>query len=238
MNVKFDRLKKLLVKKNVLILGSVLILSIALFIFFYLIKSDSDDTNNQKNSGENNKEKDTLFIEIEKFSENKFNEGIEQKLLEEIGMCDTLIDGYKLPCSPSFFKFFKLNIEKKLSDGFILLVNSRAFKDSNSFFTQRRLFVFEREKGKLVQVNRFKANLVELRKSKTSGYYEMLLRFRDSKKTVFYCSYRWDNRKYSIHHCEEIGELGDRAPRKVKIDLRKSVADEVKSILTDEKLAF
>ena len=153
-------------------------------------------------------------------------------------MCDTLIEGYKLPCSPSFFKFYKLNSGKKLSEGFILLVNSRGFKDSNSFFTQRRLFVFEREKGKLVQVNRFKANLVELRKSKSNGYYEMLLRFRDSNKTVFYCSYRWENKKYSIHHCEEIGELGDRAPRKVKTELRKSVAEEIKSILSDEKLAF
>lgn len=238
MNIKFVKFKKLFLNKNGLILGLIIILSIGLFMFFYLFKATSIDQKNTKNTDQNNNEKDTLLIEFEKFSENKFNEGVEKNLLEEIGMCDTLIEGYKLPCSPSFFKFFKLNSEKELSDGFILLVNSRAFKDSNSFFTQRRLFVFEREKGKLVQVNRFKANLIELRKSKINGYYELLLRFRDSKKTVFYCSYRWENRKYSIHHCEEIGELGDRAPRKVKMELRKSVANEINSILSNEKLAF
>jgi len=214
-----------------------LFLAIGTIILLCFVSCDDDsdltlDTNNEK------EQNDTTVINIETFSNNSFSEGVEQNLLVEIGICDTLIDGFKLPCKPNFFRFFPLQKNKPLKDGFILLVNSRGYKDSKSVFTQRRLFVFERERGKLVEVNKFKANLVELRVSKLNGYYDILLRFRDSKKDVFYCSYRWTNGKYNLYKCEEIAEHGDRAPRKVKIEFIDSVSIEIDELLKNEGLAF
>jgi hypothetical protein len=213
-----------------------LIVTIGLLLICYVLMNNSE---NEDNSSTNEKEQnDTTVINVETFSNNSFSEGVEQNLLVEIGICDTLIDGFKLPCEPNFFRFFPLQKNKPLKDGFILLVNSRGYKDSKSFFTQRRIFVFERERGKLVEVNKFKANLVELRVSKLNGYYDLLLRFRDSKKDVFYCSYRWTNGKYNLYKCEEIAEYGDRAPRKVKIEFIDSVSIEIDELLKNEGLAF
>jgi hypothetical protein len=237
MNTKLDKPNRKLTRKKkwIIIFISFLVVSIFLITYLKYFKNNKEITTKTENKIIS---KDTIAVNVETFNQNKFNEGIEEKLLVEIGICDTLIDGYKLPCTPYFFKFFKLNRDKPLSDGFILLVNSRGFKDSNSIFTQRRLFVFERENGKLIQVNRYKANLVELRQTKFNGYFEMLLRFRDSKKTIFYCSFRWDKGKYEMYHCEEIAEQGDRAPRKVKSELKNSVSKEINEILVKEKLAF
>ncbi len=183
-------------------------------------------------------QQDTSVIQVDNLSKNSFSEGIEQSLLVEVGMCDTLIDGFKLPCTPTFFRFFPLKKNKPIKEGFILLVNSRGFNDSKSFFIQRRVFVFERVKGQLVEVNKFKANIVEIRTPKLDGYNEILLRFRDSRKNIFYCSYRWNNEKFELFKCEEIAEFGDRAPRKVKKELIDSVSIEIGDLLKEEGLAF
>ena len=223
--------------RNLFILGIIVMLGGIVAWVMYSINSQSEETN----EGDENFAGQYASIDTvgaEGFDSNKFTEGVEEQLLTELGICDTIENSEKLPCSPQVFRFFRLNKDKPLKDAFILLINARAFPDENGQWTARRILVFERESGKLVETNRFMGNITEIRKPFNGSYNDLLLRFRNKEKTVFYCSYRWINRRYEFYQCEEIAEQTDRAPRFVSPKYIDSVSLVVKGILTSEELAF
>lgn len=178
------------------------------------------------------------------FAYNKFNSKEEYRLLKELGICDTTRSENEFgACSPKYFRFFKLNRDKKLSDGFLLLINGIAFQDVDSKFPIRRLLVFEREGGKLVAVNKFKGNLIETREVPNSPYNDILIRFKlDQYNEKYHVLFTWKKNKYQLERCEELSYFDIETNRfvggrvlKSKID---SVSREVEKILKQENLVF
>jgi hypothetical protein len=167
------------------------------------------------------------------FSLNEFNLGSEKKLLKELKICDsTMKDDNSLErpsCSPRFFRFFPLKYKKSLSEGFILLVRSGV-----NGFPVRRLLVFERANGKLINTNRFIGYIIEKRKQ-ANGYDDIVVRFferYENQKYFYHCLYSWKNGKYEFVRCEEINS------ERIKPELVDSVSVEVQKILNEKNLVY
>jgi hypothetical protein len=170
------------------------------------------------------------------FAVNKFSSEVEYNLLKEIGICDTTKTGDELgACSPKYFRFFKLNANKSLRDGFILLINGLAFQDPEAKFPVRRILIFEREGKELVAVNKFKGNLIEIREVKNSPYKDIVIRFRlDQYQEAYHVVYTWKNNSYKLKQCEELYSYYNKG--KVRAELMDSVSREVEKILIEENL--
>lgn len=173
----------------------------------------------------------TLFDEVE-FENPKMKE-----LLMELNLCtekteDTL--DYDHPsCSPKFFKFFQLNEQIPIENGFILQIKSKV-----SGFPLRRLLVFVRERGELVKVNGIIANLIGIKKSK-SGYHDLILRFNDNvdgEPTFYNCFFSWDGVKYDYKSVEVIEGANWGGP--VKAEFKDSMNLEIKKTLSNNKMFF
>lgn len=167
------------------------------------------------------------------FNENKFTQGNEQRLLHEIGICDTLIvkdNNLDQPaCSPRFFRFFPLKNNTNFNDGFMLLVRSGVHA-----FPTRLLLIFQRESKQLVKVNGFNGYLIERRPSK-SAYDDIVVRFferYDKQKYFYHCLFTWEKGRYAYVKCEEIND------QKVKAEKIDSVSKVVLDYLTEGKLIF
>lgn len=167
------------------------------------------------------------------FDENTvFEKDTMRGLLKELGMgmCnpDELDqENYKLPpCSPKFFKFFSYKDGSAIENAFVLLIKARVHD-----FPLRRVFVFQREKGNLVKVNGFVANLIGKRKS-ASGYEDLILRFADKDQNHFNCLYVWRNKRYEYARVEEIND----SP--IKAALQDSMNVEIHEVLKQYKMEF
>ena len=167
------------------------------------------------------------------FNLNKFSSNEEIELLKEIGICDsTQADDKNLDnpsCSPRFFRFFKLNKSKELSDGFMLLVRAGVNK-----FPVRRLLIFERENGQLVKTNGFVGYIIE-RRVVAGNYDDIVVRFferYENQKYFYNCLYTWKNGRYVYQKCEAINDA------KLKPEKADSVSIEVEKILNENKLIF
>lgn len=170
------------------------------------------------------------------FNENTFTSKVEAELLKELHLCDpkaTSDEDPKHPtCSPKFFRFFKLNAQTPLKDGFKLLI-----KAGVNGFPLRRLLVFEREKDVLVKLNGFNGNLIEERKA-ASGYNDLVIRFPDNINeniTYYNCLFRWKDGKYEYVNCEVIDED---VPRKIKAEFIDSMGIEIKKVLDKNDMIF
>ncbi|WP_341901165.1 hypothetical protein [Fluviicola taffensis] len=170
------------------------------------------------------------------FNENVFKSKVEGELLKELHICDpkaTSDDDPEHPtCSPNFFRFFKLNDQTPLKDGFKLLIKSGV-----NGFPLRRLLIFERENDVLVKLNGFNGNLIEERKSST-GYNDLLIRFPDNINgniTYYNCLFRWKDGKYNYVNCEVIDED---VPRKIRAEFIDSMGVEIKKILDQNDMIF
>jgi hypothetical protein len=170
------------------------------------------------------------------FNENDFKSKVEGELLKELHLCDPNAakndDPEHPSCSPNFFRFFKLNKETPLKDGFKLLI-----KAGVNGFPIRRLLIFEREAGTLVKLNGFNGNLIEERKN-ASGYDDLVIRFPDNINdniTYYNCLFRWKDGRYNYIHCEVIDED---VPRKVKAAFIDSMGVEIKKILDRNNMLF
>lgn len=170
------------------------------------------------------------------FNANSFSSKVEAELLKELHLCDpkaTSDDDPEHPtCSPKYFRFFKLNKETPLKDGFKLLI-----KAGVNGFPLRRLLVFEREDDVLVKLNGFNGNLIEERKS-ASGYNDLVIRFPDNINgniTYYNCLFSWKDGKYNYVNCEVIDED---VPRKVKAEFIDSMGVEIKKILDRNDMIF
>ncbi len=186
-------------------------------------------------------------VKVEKietlFEEDSFDNPDAKNLLLELKICsDSAIkteDGMSVPCSPKFFKFFKLREDKELKDAFMLLVKSNV-----GGVAVRRFLIFERENGQLLKVNGFTANLLERRKS-DKKYDDLLLRFPDvvedakmkQKEYMRYdCLFSWDGTKYDFKYVESI--KGDGWGGKVKLKDRDATSKEILETLKQNKMIF
>lgn len=197
---------------------------------------DTDDTINIKprhTSGKDAPVDNTISTD---FNENTFTSKVEAELLKELHLCDpkaTSDEDPKHPtCSPKFFRFFKLNAQTPLKDGFKLLI-----KAGVNGFPLRRLLIFEREKDVLVKLNGFNGNLIEERKA-ASGYNDLVVRFPDNINgniTYYNCLFKWKEGKYEYVNCEVIDED---VPRKIKAEFIDSMGVEIKKVLDKNDMIF
>lgn len=166
------------------------------------------------------------------FDEKHFEKDTMQGLLKELGlgMCnpDELSEeNYKLPpCSPKFFKFFPYKQKVGIENAFVLLIKARVHD-----FPLRRVFVFQREKGNLVKVNGFVANLIGKRKS-DSGYDDLILRFADEDQNHFNCLYVWRNKRYEYARVEQINDAD------IKKEFQDSMNVEIHDVLKKNRMEF
>lgn len=206
---------------------------------FFIFSSCDDEADGgitiqpRKNSGKEAVVDNTISTN---FNENLFTSKDEAALLKELHLCDpkaTSDDDPKHPtCSPKFFRFFKLNDQTPLKNGFKLLI-----KAGVNGFPLRRLLVFERENDVLVKLNGFNGNLIEERKS-ASGYNDLVIRFPDNINdniTYYNCLFRWKNGKYEYVNCEVIDED---VPRRIKAEFIDSMGVEIKKVLDRNEMIF
>lgn len=165
---------------------------------------------------------ETLFSENVAFTDTMMN------LLLEINICDPQqMDKKNLQvpaCDPSLFRFFTFDHQANLNDAFLLLA-----KSGTHGYAIRRLFVFQREHGKLIQVNRFMANLIGKRATAT-GKDDLVLRFSDTESNFFNCVYSWKDRKYQFRKVEQINDAN------VKAEFQDSMNVEISKFIIDNAL--
>jgi len=131
------------------------------------------------------KKKEIKHTEVEEitpietlFNSDKFEDPKHLALLKELKICNEFqkdTSNYFEPaCSPRFFRIFEMRDDATVNDAFLLQIKSKV-----SGVKLRRLVAFVRERGELVKVNTFIANLIGTRKSK-SHYNDLILRFNDN----------------------------------------------------------
>lgn len=211
-------------------------------IFFFLLLitvfSCTEEEEHQKNYFD--KPSEELFDPIEVlFDEDTFENAKAVELLKEIKICNTEAQqemGLTVAdCSPKNFKFFPLKKGLPLENGFILLV-----KATTGGVALRRILIFERERGNLVKVNGYIANIIGQRSNK-SGYNDLLLRFIDiiEGSDVYYnCLFKWEDGKYQFKSCETIQEPAGNFSGKVKESVKDSVSKEILSIIQNNEMIF
>lgn len=205
-----------------------------LMLTFSCDDAADDEITIEKRHSEGKKETDNTISTD--FNANAFSSKIETELLKELHLCDpkaTSDDDPEHPtCSPKYFRFFKLNKQTPLKDGFKLLI-----KAGVNGFPLRRLLIFEREGDVLVKLNGFNGNLIEERPS-ASGYNDLVIRFPDNINeniTYYNCLFKWKDGKYNYVNCEVIDED---VPRRVKAEFIDSMGVEIKKILDRNDMIF
>jgi hypothetical protein len=141
------------------------------------------------------------------FDETNFGDNESANLLKELGygICNPAeIDEKNLgnpPCSPKFFKFFPFKDKTPMRNSFVLLIKANVHN-----FPLRRIYIYQREEGKLVKVNSFVANLIGKRPSSSSEYQDLVLRFSDVDQNHFNCIYVWKDNHYVYDRVEAIND--------------------------------
>jgi hypothetical protein len=204
-------------KKNILL--------ITLFFLLFSCKGESgNDSIKTKDDDNHQVEVKQENIEI-LFDESIFNEKESLDLLKELGagICNPLEkdeENYLKPaCSSKFFKLMPYKNDSPLKDAFLLLIKARVHD-----FPLRRVYIFQRENGKLVKVNSFVANIIGKRKSNTS-YDDLILRFSDVDKNHFNCLFVWKNNRYEYSGVEQINDSN------VKAEFRDSMNIEILKVI-------
>lgn len=168
------------------------------------------------------------------FDQTTFPSADEPKLLKELEICNVkqrdLQNHLDPACNPKFFRFFPFVENKKLKDAFLLQIKARVNE-----FPLRRLLVFEREKGVLVKVNGFVANLIGTRVSKTK-HDDLILRFNDNAgggDIIFYnCLYQWENNHYVFKKIEQINDAN------VKPEFQDSMNVVIADVIKNNRMEF
>jgi hypothetical protein len=172
------------------------------------------------------------------FDKDEFENPKMKTLLSELNLCSEKtstdsLDYMNPSCTPRYFRFFNLTEKMPIENGFILQVKAKV-----SGFPLRRMLVFVRERGELVKVNGFVANLIGRRKT-TGEYDDLLLRFNDNVdgETTFYnCFFKWNGGKYEFSSVEVIEGANWGGP--VKAQFKDSMSNEIKAVLTKNSMLF
>ena len=211
-------------------------LSLIFITGLFIVSCSGEDENDEP---KNDKIEDSTEIKsIETlFDSDVFPDPKMSELLQELNMCnvnstDTL--DYNNPsCTPRFFRFFSMKENMPIENGFLLQVKSKV-----SGFPLRRLLVFVRERGQLVKVNGFVANLIGQRKG-ASGYDDLLLRFNGNEEgeSIFYnCYFAWNGSKYAFKSVEVIEGANWGGP--VKEAYKDSMSVEIEKVLNQTSMLF
>ena len=202
-------------------------------VFLFSCKEETPVSENQNGSKKPLSEVENNDTQIETlFDDTSFETGKMKDLLKELGlgMCnpeEKNEENYKVPaCSPKFFKFFNFKEGTKIENAFVLLVKARVHD-----FPLRRVFVFQREKGKLIKVNGFIANLIGKRKSAT-GYEDLVLRFNDEDQNHFNCVFVWRDKRYEYDRVEQINDAD------IKPIYQDSMNIEIQKVLVENRMQF
>jgi len=200
------------------------------FFLFACSNEDSNETNHSVPSG---------IAEINHiqtlFDSDKFENKIYLKLLKELKICDqfqTDTSNYLKPaCSPRFFRILPMRDDVDENNAFLLQIKSKV-----GGIKLRRLITFVRERGQLVKVNAFVANLIATRKS-TSHYYDLILRFNDviEGELVFYnCLFAWNGTKYVFKTVELIE--GSTWRQRIKPEFKDSISNDIFNTLLKNEM--
>lgn len=211
-----------------LIISFVAILALVTLIYLLTRDGGNDATANITSSNEIQRG----LISTD-FNQNKFIYGEEENLLKEIGECDSIAEADRDPlhpaCSPRFFRFFPLDNNATLKNGFILMVKATVRGAET-----RKVKIFQRENGVLVLLNGFNGYLIERRIGKTK-YDDLVIRFGNRIGNTLHhynCVYKWSNGKYQFDSCEDIDD------RRVKKEFKDSMNLEIKTMLEQEHYLF
>jgi len=203
------------------------------FLFCFFLLSCKNEDNNINNKIRKPKIGDQVEIET-LFDQTTFASETEPKLLKELEICNVnqrdLQNHFDPACNPKFFRFFSFIENKSLENAFILQIKARV-----NDFPLRRLLIFEREKGVLVKVNGFVANLIGTRISKTK-HHDLILRFNDNVTPgdiIFYnCLYQWENNHYVFKKIEQINDAN------VKAEYQDSMNVVISNIIKNNRMEF
>lgn len=169
------------------------------------------------------------------FEDESFTDPKHIELLKELKICSEFqkdTSNYLEPaCSPRFFKIFPMRDDQPDENAFLLQIKSKV-----GGIKLRRLVAFERERGELIKVNTFVANLIGIRKSKTH-YYDLILRFNDNVEgeIIFYnCLFTWDGNKYKFETVEMIE--GATWRQRLKPEFKDSVSNDIFNTLVKNEM--
>jgi hypothetical protein len=207
--------------------------SVYFLLCFFLFSCNNEEENNVDNKVRKHKIGDQVEIET-LFDQTTFASETEPKLLKELEICNVnqrdLQNHFDPACNPKFFRFFSFIENKSLENAFILQIKARV-----NDFPLRRLLIFEREKGVLVKVNGFVANLIGTRISKTK-HHDLILRFNDNVTPgdiIFYnCLYQWENNHYVFKKIEQINDAN------VKAEFQDSMNVVISNIIKNNRMEF
>ena len=162
------------------------------------------------------------------FNESEFPDANHVKLLKELKICSEFqkdTTNYLEPaCSPRFFRILPMKDDAKEDQAFLLQIKLR------------RTVAFVRERGELVKVNTFIANLIATRPS-TTHYNDLILRFNDNidGEIIFYnCLFTWDGKRYKFRSVELIE--GATWRQRLKPEFKDSVSNDIYSILKKNEM--
>ncbi len=102
-------------------------------------------------------------------------------------------------------------------------------------FPLRRILIFERERGELVKVNGFVANLIGMDKS-SSQHNDLILRFNEDlgggEVAFFNCRFVWRNNHYEFDEALQINDSN------IKTEFKDSMSREIENTITINKMIF
>lgn len=187
--------------------------------------SEDESTTNPVQSNQFNEDQKLISIET-LFDKDEFDDLDKVALLKELKICSDKNKGqmdYMHPsCTPRFFELFPCSDKLPLKDAFVLLTKSKTYG-----FPLRRVAIFVREKGQLVKVNEYVANIIGIQR--TGGdYNDLIFRFndKDQGQDVFYnCIFKWEKSNYKYASVEVIEGANWGGP--VKAELKDSISKEV-----------
>ena len=210
---------------------------IVLALFTVLLSCQTEEENNNKKP---TADPTPEIIGIETlFDERTFSDPSHLELLKELRICNTFqtdTTNYIDPaCSPQFFRIFQMFSNRPAKDAFLLQIKSKV-----GGIKLRRLLVFIREKGELVKVNGFVANLIGLRPT-ASNRYDLILRFNDNVEgdIIFYNTiFTWDGKKYAYKCTETIEGTDPSGPwrQRIKEEFKDSVSKDIYATLVKNEM--
>lgn len=198
-------------------------------LFFFSCESEVKKKNNNDGFKSDTTKVSTLF------DQKSFDQKLKYELLAETRICqpfytDSMPPGV-VPCTPQFFAFYEYNHKRELEDAFLLQV-----KAGVNNYDYRRLLIFTREKGKLVQMNGINGYLVEKR-SRPNEIDDLVVAIIDDLGNNKFDRYdvliRYKDGKY--HFVEAIGDLYGEFDTK---ELKEKASKMIRERIEEKKLIF